>query len=92
MAKRLNEFITSSRRLNGYLYLYAWADYKRGDIPDSGEIDYIRKRVGKAFPKAELVKLVRQFIPEADGGEPKFVRWEFEWIVFAEQKEARDAD
>jgi hypothetical protein len=68
--------------------LFAWADYKRGDIPDSGEIGYICRRVNKAYPDAELIRLNRQFIPEKNGGEPKLVRWEFEWIVYDHNKES----
>jgi hypothetical protein len=88
MAKRLTEFTTSSRRYIGQTRLFAWADYKRGDIPDSGEIDYICRRVNKAYPDAELIRLNRQFIPEKNGGEPKLVRWEFEWIVYDHNKES----
>lgn len=90
MAKRLNEFCTSSNRYGEGLHLFAWADYKRGDMPDSGEIDYICRRVSKVYPTAELVNLTRSFIPEPSGREPKFVRWEFKWIVFNKQSEVRN--
>lgn len=52
MAKRLNEFCTSKSLYYTGLRLYAWATYKRGDIPDSGEIDYITNRVLAKFPTA----------------------------------------
>lgn len=82
MAKRLNEFCTSSRCCNSTLYLYAWATYKRGNIPDAGEIDYINNRVHAKFPTAELLKMTRYPVPRL-GGEPYTeVRWEFEWCVF----------
>ena len=40
MAKRLCEFSTSSTRFWNALHLYAWAIYRRGDIPDADEFAY----------------------------------------------------
>lgn len=72
---RLCEFETSSRRESWGLYLFAWAKYKRGDIPKSGEYDYISKRVHAKFPTAELVKMRRTPIDST------LVWWEFTWFV-----------
>ena len=72
---RLCEFETSSRRESWGLYLFAWAKYKRGDIPTSGEYDYISKRVHAKFPTAELVKMCRTTIDST------LVWWEFTWFV-----------
>jgi hypothetical protein len=92
MAKRLNEFCTSSRRIGYILKLYAWATYRRGDVPDAGEFEYINKRVMDKFPTAEFVQLQRRLIPELDASTPTKVRWEFEWVVFEYNKELRYAD
>jgi len=78
---RLCEFETSSRRESWGLYLFAWAKYKRGDIPTSGEYDYISKRVHAKFPTAELVKMRRTTIADKDGGNSTLVWWEFTWFV-----------
>jgi hypothetical protein len=72
--------------------LYAWADYRRGDVPDAGEFAYINKRVLNKYPTAELVLLKRSFIPEADATQPTKVRWEFKWIVWDYYKEVRNGD
>ena len=82
MAKRLNEFCTSSRSVCDTLYLYAWATYKRGDIPDTGEFEYINKRVMDKFPNAEFVRMERILEPSNK------VRWDFTWVVFNYKKES----
>ena len=92
MAKRLNEFNTSSCRFLDALHLYAWAEYKRGDVPDADEFAYINNRVLTKYPTAEFVQLQRRFIPEADVTPPTKVRWEFEWVDWNYNKEVRDAD
>lgn len=92
MAKRLCEFNTSSNRIYGTLYLYAWATFKRGDVPDADEFDYINKRVLNKYPTAEFIKLKRLFIPKSDASQPTEVRWEFVWIVWNYDKEACNAD
>lgn len=89
MAKRLNEFCTSSRIVCDHLYLYAWAIYKRGDIPDTGEFEYINKRVTDKYPEAELVQMQRSPVPTWDVTTPYTnVRWGFEWIVYNYKKES----
>ena len=92
MAKRLCEFNTSRTRFCGILHLYAWAPYKRGDVPDTGEFEYINKRVTDKFPTAEFVQLQRRFVPEANVTPPTKVKWEFEWVVWNFNKESKDAD
>lgn len=82
MAKRLDEFCTSSRFYCNDLHLYAWAPYKRGDIPDTGEFDYINRRVMDKFPKAEFVKMERILEPSNK------VRWDFTWVVYDYKKES----
>jgi hypothetical protein len=61
--------------------LYAWATYKRGDIPDAGEFDYINRRVLAKYPTAEFVQMQRRFILKGYPTPPTEVRWEFQWIV-----------
>jgi hypothetical protein len=72
--------------------LYAWATYKRGDIPDAGEIDYINNRVLAKFPTAELLKMTRYPVPKCNGNPYTEVRWEFEWIVFNYKNESEVKD
>jgi hypothetical protein len=90
MAKRLCEFNTSSSRFWYTLHLHAWAEYKRGDVPDADEFAYINKRVLDKYPTAEFVQLKRWFVPKADAIPPTKVRWEFEWIVWDYNKEVCD--
>ena len=90
MAKRLCEFSTSSSHFGSALRLYAWAIYRRGDIPDAGEFAYINKRVLDKYPTAEFVKLHRSPVPTAKGRPATKVRWEFKWIVLDSNKEVRD--
>lgn len=92
MAKRLCEFSTSSSRFCDALHLYAWAEYKRGDVPDADEFAYINKRVLNKYPTAEFVQLQSRFIPKADATPPTKVRWEFEWVVWGYYKEVCNAD
>jgi hypothetical protein len=69
--------------------LYAWATYKRGDIPDMGEFEYINKRVADKYPEAELRQMRRTPIPTGDVTIPfTDVRWEFEWVVYNYKKES----
>lgn len=86
MAKRLNEFQTYSTNDCGVLYLYAIAEYKRGDIPDIGEFEYISKRVMDKFPNAEFIKMERNFVPVINE-KPVKVRWKFEWAVYDYKKD-----
>ena len=79
---RLCEFGTSSRKGTCGTELFAWARYKRGDVPTQGEFDYIDGRVKAKFPNAELVSMKRRFVPVANSAESTEVWWEFKWIVF----------
>ena len=94
MSKRLNEFCTSSNRIGHSLHLYAWATYKRGEWPDTGEFEYINKRVMDKFPNAEFVEMKRSPVPVINGGPFTKVRWEFKWTVYPYglPKEVRDAN
>ena len=38
---RMCEFETASRKVGSETELFAWARYKRGDVPTNGEFDYI---------------------------------------------------
>ena len=78
---RLCEFETTSREGTCGKELFAWARYKRGDVPTQGEFAYIDGRVKAKFPSAELVEMRRRFVP-ASPAEPTEVWWEFKWIVF----------
>ena len=78
---RMCEFETTSRKGYRVTELFAWARYKRGDIPTQAEFDYIDKRVKAKFQDAELVGMRRTFVP-ASPSEPTEVWWEFKWIVF----------
>ncbi len=83
---RLDEFQTSSRKDWLGLSLKAWARYKRGDIPEHGEVDYIMRRVKDAHPKAELVAMKRTFVPVSKGENNNTeVWWEFEWVVYGKE-------
>jgi hypothetical protein len=63
--------------------LYAWASYKRGDVPDAGEYEYINNRVMSKYPNAEFVHMRRTPIPTGNVKIPfTHVRWEFEWVVY----------
>jgi hypothetical protein len=88
MAKRLNEFCTSKRIDYGNLYLYAWATYKRGDVPDTGELEYINKRVTDKYPDAELQQMRRTPVPTVNVTFTE-VLWEFEWVVYNYEKKLR---
>ena len=90
MAKRLCEFNTSSSNFGLALHLYAWAIYRRGDIPDAGEFAYINKRVLDKYPTAEFVSLRRTLVCTVGGMPATEVRWEFEWVVLDTNKEVRD--
>ena len=79
---RLCEFATSSSKGSCGKELFAWARYKRGDVPTHGEFAYIDGRVKAKFPNAELVCMERRFVPVASPAEPIEVYWEFKWIVF----------
>ena len=79
---RLCEFATSSSEGTCGKELFAWARYKRGNVPTEGEFTYINRRVKAKFPSAELVYMERRFVPVANSAEPTEVRWEFKWIVF----------
>ena len=79
---RLCEFATSSSKGTCGKELFAWARYKRGDVPTQGEFVYIDGRVKAKFPNAELVCMKRSFVPIANSVEPTEVWWEFKWIVF----------
>lgn len=83
---RMCEFETTSRKGYRVTELFAWARYKRGDIPAQAEFDYIDKRVKAKFPDAELVGMRRTFVP-ASPSDPTEVWWEFKWIVFNDIKE-----
>ena len=78
---RMCEFETKSRKGYRVTELFAWARYKRGDIPTQAEFDYIDKRVKAKFQDAELVGMRRKFVP-ASPSDPTEVWWEFKWIVF----------
>ncbi len=78
---RLCEFETTSREGTCGMELFAWARYKRGEVPEPGEYAYIDRRVKSKVPKAELVEMRRRFVP-ASPAEPTEVWWEFKWIVF----------
>ena len=82
---RLCEFETTSREGTCGKELFAWARYKRGDVPTQGEFAYIDGRVKAKFPSAELVEMRRTFVP-ASPAEPTEVWWEFKWIVFNRKK------
>ena len=82
---RLCEFATSSREGTCGKELFAWARYKRGDVPEPGEFAYIDGRVKAKFPNAELVEMRRRFVP-ASPAEPTEVCWEYKWIVFNRKK------
>ena len=79
---RLCEFNTSSRKGTCGKELFAWARYKRGEVPGPGEYAYIDGRVKAKFPNAELMYMKRRFVPVASPSEPTEVWWEFMWIVF----------
>jgi hypothetical protein len=90
MAKRLNEFCTAKYEFSNYLSLCAWATYKRGDVPDVGEFEYINKRVTDKYPGAELRQMKRIPVPTGDVAIPfTEVKWEFEWVVYNYNKKAR---
>lgn len=92
MAKRIDEFITDRREGGSCIYLYAWASYKRGDVPDAGEFEYINNRVMSKYPNAELVQMRRTPIPTGSCKIPfTHVRWEFEWVVYENESEAKNA-
>jgi hypothetical protein len=78
----LCEFETSSSKGTCGKELFAWARYKRGDVPEPGEFTYIDGRVKAKFPNAELLSMKREFVPVANSAEPTEVWWEFKWIVF----------
>ena len=78
---RVTEWQTSMRDDISTLRLFAWAQYGRGSRPKDVEIDALERRVHLRFPKAELVRLRRTFVPRAGGGEPVRVTWELQWIV-----------
>ena len=82
---RLCEFETSSSKGTCGTELFAWARYKRGDVPEPGEFSYIDGRVKAKFQNAELVEMRRRFVP-ASPAEPPEVWWEFKWIVFDRKK------
>lgn len=84
---RLCEFATTSREGTCGKELFAWARYKRGDVPTHGEFAYIDGRVKARFPNAELVEMRRSFVPVAGGAEPTEVSWEFKWIVFNKKEQ-----
>lgn len=87
MAKRIEEFRTGSRKEYSCLYLYAWASYKRGDVPDAGEFEYINNRVMSKYPNAEFTHMHRIPIPTGSCKIPfTHVRWEFEWAVYDYKK------
>lgn len=89
MAKRIDEFQTGSREEYLCLYLYAWASYKRGDVPDAGEFEYINNRVMSKFPNAEFVQMRRTPIPSGSCKIPfTHVIWEFEWIIYDHNQES----
>ena len=83
---RLCEFATSSSKGSCGKELFAWARYKRDDVPTQGEFAYIDGRVKAKFPNAELVYMERRFVPVANSAEPTEVWWEFKWIVFNRKK------
>lgn len=78
---RLSEFMTTSRESSCGTELFAWARYKRGDVPTQDEFDYIEKRAKSKYQKAELVGISRRFVPTISS-DPTEVWWEFKWIVF----------
>ncbi len=78
---RLCEFETSAIEGVDDTVLFAWARYKRGEVPEPGEYAYIDRRVKSKFPEAELVEMRRRFVP-ACPVEPTEVWWDFKWIVF----------
>lgn len=78
---RLCEFATTSRGSACGTELFAWARYKRGDVPTQDEFDYIEKRAKSKYQKAELVGISRRFVPTISS-DPTEVWWEFKWIVF----------
>ena len=78
---RMCEFETASRKVGYETELFAWARYKRGDVPTNGEFDYIDRRVKEKFHDAELVGMRRSFVPVIQS-EPAEVWWEFKWIVY----------
>ena len=85
---RINEFVTDIRNDIGGKRLYAWARYKRGNVPDPGEFAYIDKRAKSKYPTAELVKMHRRFVPRVKDGhvvEPTEVWWEFVWWIDTRQ-------
>lgn len=86
---RLCEFLTSSRKGSCGNELFAWAPYKRGDVPEPGEFAYIDGRVKSKYPNAELVCMKRRFYAEISA-EPTKVWWEFKWIVFNRKEGARN--
>ena len=90
MAKRIEEFRTGSRKECSCLYLYAWASYKRGDVPDAGEFEYINNRVMSKYPNAEFVQMRRTPIPTGNCKVPfTHVRWEFQWVVYKNESEVK---
>ena len=78
---KLCEFRTLSRKNFCGMELFAWARYKRGDVPTQGEFAYIDGRVKAKFPNAELAEMRRRFVPTCPV-EPTEVWWDFKWIVF----------
>ena len=90
---RLCEFNTTSRSYRNIdaLELFAWARYKRGDTPTTGEYAYINNRVTAEYPNAELVEMRRRFVPTANGMEPTEAWWEFRWIDFTHKKKGTSA-
>ena len=93
---RLCEFETSSHKEDDGLHLYAWAKYKRGDVPTAGEYAYINNRVLAKYPTAELVRMDRRPIPSFNNFNDWCTKsteawWKFEWIVFNETISGNDA-
>ena len=87
----IGRFNTSSRQEYWGLELFAWALYKRGDLPTSEEYGELANRVAAKLPKAELVCMRRRFVPVAGGENPTHVTWEFKWIDFTtKESEATD--
>lgn len=79
---RLCEFNISSLEDGMGIYIFALAEYKRGDIPTSDEITYINNRVLAKYPKAELITMSRRFMLTSASREQNRVKWVFSWTVY----------
>ena len=79
----MRNFETTMTRWPDRIELFAWARYKRGEMPTREEFDYIDNRARSKFPNAEFIELHRRFVVPSESNE---VWWHFRWIDFSKRK------